>query len=105
MPLVVTTETDRVLCEVRTEAKGTIKDIKIPRFTRQLQQTGYCNCLLDVEFPASVTTKAASGSRGSCSGTMQRVLLCLMRYGVFLESRTNTCYLCMITPGSPADFR
>jgi len=71
MPLVVTIETDRVLCEVRTEAKGTTKDLKIPRFTRQLQQTWYCNCLLDIEFPASVTKNAASGSHGSCSGTKQ----------------------------------
>ena len=45
MPLVVTVETDRVLCEVRTEAKGTTKDLNIPRFAKQLRQTGYCNCL------------------------------------------------------------
>ena len=30
MPLVVTIETVRVLWEVRTEAKGTIKDLKTP---------------------------------------------------------------------------
>jgi hypothetical protein len=70
MPLVVTIETDRVLREVRTETKGTIKGIKILRFTRQLQQSGCCNCLVHIEFPASVIKKAASGSRGSCSGTM-----------------------------------
>jgi hypothetical protein len=67
----VTIETDRVLCEVRTEAKGKIKDLKTPRLTTQLQQTGYCNCLLDIEFPASVTKMAVSGSRGSCLRTMQ----------------------------------
>jgi hypothetical protein len=71
MPLVVTIETDRVLCEVRTKAKGTIKNLKIPRFTRQLQQIGYYNCLLDTEFPASVTKQAASDSRGSCLGKIQ----------------------------------
>ena len=33
-------------------------------------EIGYYNCRLDTEFPASVTKKAAGGSRGSCLGKM-----------------------------------